>query len=159
MVSVRLGEHDITSNNDGAQPIDVPVEWKIAHDRFDPKTVSNDVGLVKLKQTVAVNNKVRPICLPFREPLRSRDLTDYQPFIAGWGSTSFNGPSARILQQAQIPILPLAECIKNYKTSFPGQVFDDRVGDNDNERKDAFGAWFMWSFFVGFVRWISARWR
>jgi serine protease 56 len=130
MVSVRLGEHDITVNNDGAQPIDVPVAWKIAHDRFDPKTVSNDIGMVKLKQAVTFDNKIRPICLPFREPLLSRDLTDYQPFIAGWGAMSFNGPSAKVLQQAQIPILPMSECTKNYKVSFPNQVFDDRVSEN-----------------------------
>jgi serine protease 56 len=127
MVSVRLGEHNINSDNDGATPIDVPVEWKLANENFDPKTVSNDVGLVKLKSAVTINDRVRPICLPFREPLRSRDLTYYQPFIAGWGSTTFKGPASAILQEAQVPILPLADCEKNYKVAFPLQVFDNRV--------------------------------
>lgn len=34
-------------------------------------------------------DQIRPICLPLNEPLRSRDLTGYQPFIAGWGATTY----------------------------------------------------------------------
>lgn len=127
MYVARLGEHDMTSDTDGTNPIDVTVEWKIAHEQYDTKTVTNDIGLIKLSAIVPYTNQIRPICLPFAEPLRSKDYTYYQPFVAGWGATQYKGPPSSILQEVQLPIIPLADCATNYKQYFPLQVFDDRV--------------------------------
>lgn len=73
------------------------------------------------------SDQIRPICLPLNEPLRSRDLTGYQPFIAGWGATSYQGPVSPILQEAQIPIVSNSDCERNYRIYFPNQIFDNRV--------------------------------
>lgn len=72
-------------------------------------------------------DQIRPICLPLNEPLRSRDLTGYQPFIAGWGALSYQGPASPILQEAQIPVVSNEDCERNYRTYFPNQIFDNRV--------------------------------
>lgn len=69
---------------------------------------------------------IRPICLP-SPPLLDADLTGYQPFLAGWGSVSYQGASPSILQEAQIPIVSNADCQTNYRALFPQQSFDDRV--------------------------------
>lgn len=124
---VRLGEQDMISDTDGANPIDVTVEWKIAHELYDPKAVTSDIGLIKLSMVVPSTNQIHPICIPFEEPLRSKDYTYYQPFVAGWGSLQYKGPPSNILQEVQLPIIPLADCAANYKANFPTQVFDDRV--------------------------------
>lgn len=72
-------------------------------------------------------DQIRPICLPINEPIRSRDLTGYQPFVAGWGTTSFQGPTATVLQEVQVPIVATATCERNYKSFFPNQIFDNRI--------------------------------
>lgn len=65
--------------------------------------------------------------MPLIEPLRSSDLTGFSPFVAGWGSTYFQGPQSSVLQDAQVPIISTTECEKSYKNLFSTQVFDNRI--------------------------------
>lgn len=138
-------------DNDGANPIDFAIERTKIHEEYMPDIILNDIAIVKLRYQVPVNgktpnhtinigrdisnqicffffsDKIRPICLPLFEPLRSADLTGYSPFVAGWGSTFFQGPQSTILQDTQVTIVPTSECEKNYKTIFSTQVFDNRI--------------------------------
>lgn len=123
---VRLGEHDLTTTTE-ALSVDVNIELKIVHENFNARIIYNDIALLKLSQTVSITDYVRPICLPWTDEMRRRDYTYYQPFLAGWGATSYRGSAASILQEVQLPILPLSECIANYKIHFPDQIFDDTV--------------------------------
>ena len=36
----------------------------IIHEQFDPKTLENDIALVKLSQNVAFSKIIQPVCLP-----------------------------------------------------------------------------------------------
>lgn len=65
--------------------------------------------------------------MPLFEPLRTQDLTGYTPFVAGWGSTVYQGPQSHVLRDVQVPIISLRECARNYKSHFPNQQFDERV--------------------------------
>ena len=73
----------MSSNNDGASPIDYIVDLKILHEGFDAKTILNDIGLLRLAQTVVITDRIRPACLPLTNDMRTRDFTYYQPFVAG----------------------------------------------------------------------------
>lgn len=144
----RLGEYDLSSTNDGASPVDIPIDQKYVHEQYDAKIIFNDIALLKLRDYAPISgnlkskifiqiynaqrdenfsDQIRPICLPLNEPLRSRDLTGYQPFIAGWGATSYQGPVSSILQEAQIPVVSNSDCERNYRVYFPNQIFDNRV--------------------------------
>ncbi|EAT46744.1 AAEL002128-PA [Aedes aegypti] len=124
---VRLGEYDITSNNDGASPVDIYVEKSFVHEQYNERTIQNDVALIRLQSNAPLSDAIKPICLPVEEPMHSRDVTYYSPFIAGWGTTSFRGPTASRLQEVQVIVLPIDQCAFNYKLYFPDQVFDDKV--------------------------------
>uniref|UniRef100_A0A182Q6I6 Peptidase S1 domain-containing protein n=1 Tax=Anopheles farauti TaxID=69004 RepID=A0A182Q6I6_9DIPT len=124
---VRLGEYDIASDQDGATPVDVYVQRWYVHERYDEKTIHNDIALVLLQKSIAISESIRPICLPLEAKQRTKDLTYYAPFIAGWGAVAFNGPLATKLQEAQVVVLPVDQCAFNYKLYFPGQIFDDTV--------------------------------
>lgn len=63
-----------------------------------------------------ISGAITPICLPIDEPLKSRDFTGYQPFVAGWGKTQEGGKSANVLQQLQLPVLANSKCISAYRT-------------------------------------------
>lgn len=77
--------------------------------------------------SVPTADSVRPICLPLFEPLRSQEFFDEMPYVAGWGATIYQGPRSDTLRDAQVPIIPLETCAKNYRKYFPHQVFDKRV--------------------------------
>ncbi|XP_055303511.1 proclotting enzyme isoform X2 [Sitodiplosis mosellana] len=133
----RLGEYDLSRENDGANPIDFGIERTIVHEEYLPDIILNDIAILKLKRQAPVNDKIRPICLPLFEPLRSADLTGYTPFVAGWGSTFFQGPQSSILQDTQVPIVSTGECEKSYKAIFSTQVFDNRIICAGNGAHDA----------------------
>uniref|UniRef100_A0A182JK15 Uncharacterized protein n=2 Tax=Anopheles atroparvus TaxID=41427 RepID=A0A182JK15_ANOAO len=124
---VRLGEHDLTSDQDGANPVDIYIQRWLVHERYDATIIRNDIALLWLQRSVAIDETIRPICLPLETRQRTKDLTYYAPFIAGWGAVSFNGPTASKLQEAQVVVLPVDQCAFNYKLYFPNQVFDDTV--------------------------------
>lgn len=123
---VRLGEHDLTSTSDSVT-FDIPVDLNIVHELFDPKIIYSDIAMLRLAQSAPFNDKVRPICLPLSDELRNKDYTYYQPFLAGWGATTYKGSQAAVLQEVQLPIQPIKECEEAYKTYFPEQIFDDKV--------------------------------
>lgn len=57
-VVVRLGELDLdTDVNDGATPVDVPVEKSLPHLRYNPQLMVNDIALLKLKYAVTFNSE------------------------------------------------------------------------------------------------------
>ncbi|XP_058448816.1 uncharacterized protein LOC131428788 [Malaya genurostris] len=124
---VRLGEYDITSDNDGANPVDIYVDRTFIHEQYNEKTIQNDVALIRLQRNVPLSDSIKPICLPVEEAIRSFDLTYYSPFVAGWGTTTFRGPTANRLQEVQVIVLPTDQCAFNYKLYFPDQIFDDKV--------------------------------
>lgn len=123
---VRLGEHDLTTSSE-SESYDIPVDLKIVHERFNPKIIYSDIALLRLAQSAPFNAKVRPICLPLSDEHRNRDYTYYQPFLAGWGATTYKGNQATVLQEVQLPIQPTKDCEDAYKVHFPEQIFDDTV--------------------------------
>lgn len=49
---VRLGELDVGTDTDGANPIDVLVEKVVTHPEFDEETLHNDIAILKLNKDV-----------------------------------------------------------------------------------------------------------
>uniref|UniRef100_A0A336KGF2 CSON007431 protein n=1 Tax=Culicoides sonorensis TaxID=179676 RepID=A0A336KGF2_CULSO len=102
LTAIALGMHDITKLYEGSV---IAVDIKKTHENYDAKKILNDIAMIRLVQDAPINDNIRPICLPSQEPQRSMDFTGYQPFVAGWGTTSSQGPAATILQEVQVPVL------------------------------------------------------
>ncbi|KAK9889211.1 hypothetical protein WA026_004490 [Henosepilachna vigintioctopunctata] len=120
----RIGDLDLYSDNDGANPEDILLESARVHENYSNTKFVNDIAILKLSRRVT-NPSVWPICLPVDEPLRSRNFIRYQPVVAGWGSTNFNGPSSSTLQEVPVPVVSTEECQRAY--SKQNSVIDDRV--------------------------------
>ncbi|XP_013773969.1 proclotting enzyme-like [Limulus polyphemus] len=112
--SVRLGEHNLFSTNDSSNPIDFPIKSVKHHEDFELKTYKNDIAILTIDGTVTFTERIHPICLPYNN-LRLEDLALRNPFIAGWGTTAFNGPSSAVLREVQIPIWEQENCREAYK--------------------------------------------
>lgn len=53
----RLGEYDLSTMNDGANPIDFAIAKTIVHEQYEPDIILNDIAIVKLKRQAPVNSK------------------------------------------------------------------------------------------------------
>ncbi|XP_011306722.1 venom protease-like [Fopius arisanus] len=124
---VRLGDLDLDDSvPDGANPIDIPIEQVHEHPQYSDVQYTNDVAVLKLAWDVEFSDLIRPICLPLTEEIYNTDFTNALPFIAGWGSVYFRGPSASHLQQLQMPVVDTETC-KTAFTRFKSTVIDERV--------------------------------
>ncbi|XP_076311529.1 proclotting enzyme [Tachypleus tridentatus] len=112
--SVRLGEHNLYSTDDDSNPIDFAVTSVKHHEHFVLATYLNDIAILTLNDTVTFTDRIRPICLPYRK-LRYDDLAMRKPFITGWGTTAFNGPSSAVLREVQLPIWEHEACRQAYE--------------------------------------------
>ncbi|KAJ8672486.1 hypothetical protein QAD02_003745 [Eretmocerus hayati] len=122
---VRLGEYDIQSQNDGANPIDVQIQQSIIHPRYNPNVIQNDIAILKLSRDVEFTDAIHPICLPVANDIKNKNFVGKNPFVAGWGSTYFNGPPSNILLEAQIPVVGTEKCRASY-SRVKNVLVDDR---------------------------------
>lgn len=153
--SVRLGEHNL-DKEDETKTIDVNVIKAAIHPKYDKKDGHSDLAILTLEHDIPFTNRILPVCLPFEDPIRSEDLLDYAPFVAGWGRTQEGGSPSPILQQLKVPILENKECEEGYKSL--GKVastkqFDDGIicagfkeGGKDACQGDSGGPLFLDSF-------------
>lgn len=126
LILVRLGDLDLFSNADNVQPIDVIIERKILHPQYSATTYTNDIAVLKLRNSISFSALIHPICLPWGEEIRKRDFSRTFPFIAGWGSIYFNGPSSSHLQELQIPTVDIYQCQKAFR-QFKTANIDERT--------------------------------
>ncbi|XP_059231429.1 mannan-binding lectin serine protease 2 isoform X1 [Mustela nigripes] len=106
----------------------------------------NDIALIKLKNRVAMNSNVLPICLPGKEAA-SFMRTDDTGTASGWGLTQ-RGFLARNLMFVDVPIVDHQKCTTAYeKLAFPGGRVTENMlcaglegGGKDSCRGDSGGA-------------------
>lgn len=117
---------------------DIKIIRKERHPNYNKRDGTNDIAVIYLERDVDISSKskilvkntclktkmyefllilvrVRPVCVPVDEPIRSRNFDGYQPFVAGWGRLQEGGKSSNILQELQLPILPNSECKEQYR--------------------------------------------
>ncbi|KAI4503082.1 hypothetical protein M0802_002126 [Mischocyttarus mexicanus] len=123
---VRLGDLDLDSTTDGADPIDVLIDQKIVHPQYNPSSHINDIAIIKLADEVPFSRNLHPICLPVNDPLLHSNFYNTFPFIAGWGAIYFNGPASSHLLESQVPVVKQDKCISAFK-SFTNAIIDDRI--------------------------------
>ncbi|KAL7038455.1 hypothetical protein ACKWTF_009583 [Chironomus riparius] len=127
LISARLGAYDITQSPDGYNTIDSNVVTPYVHELYNPQKITYDISIIKLDRILPITSYIRPACIPLTDAVKYRDYTGNYGWVAGWGSTSFGGPSSAILQEVQLPVVALADCAFNYKLYFPNQVFDNNI--------------------------------
>ncbi|KAM6223789.1 haptoglobin-like [Rhynchocyon petersi] len=71
-----------------------------------------DIGLIKLKQKVPVNERVMPICLPSKDYAQVGRVG----YVSGWGRNS-NFRFTELLKYVMLPVAPQKECVEHYEGS------------------------------------------
>lgn len=121
----RLGELDLYSDEDGANPVNIPLAKAKIHEDYSPTSYTNDIAILTLAYK-PTHGGVWPVCLPIVDPVRSKNFDNFLLYVAGWGSIYFNGPSSAILQKVQLPIWNENTC-RNAFSAIKSTVIDDRV--------------------------------
>lgn len=92
-----MGEWDLSRERDCDSdnvtctdaPVDMGVEQIVVHEDYDPqsKAQHNDIALIRFTRDVHMSMYISPICLPLKEPQRSRNHVGSNGYAAGWGNT------------------------------------------------------------------------
>ncbi len=61
---VRVGEHDVSTANDGATPEDVAIKRVTPHQQYSTTNQRNDIAVLLLERPVVFREGVVPACLP-----------------------------------------------------------------------------------------------
>ncbi|XP_077485203.1 transmembrane protease serine 9-like [Amblyomma americanum] len=134
--TIRLGDHNLVRSDDHVMPVDVPVVKVERHADFVARTFKNDVAVLTMERPVTFNKFVRPVCLPYGDDFKTRDLNGYHAFVTGWGTTAFNGESSDVLKEAQIKIWDEDTCKKAFVKEVPISSVYLCAGDG-NGRQDS----------------------
>ncbi|KAL1492498.1 hypothetical protein ABEB36_010744 [Hypothenemus hampei] len=110
----RLGELDLYDDNDGAQPTDIEITNVKIHENYTPSKYINDIAIITLARSAENLVGVSPICLPWENDKNSQSYIGNNPFVAGWGSLFFNGPSSSVLQVVSLPVVDNNQCVNAY---------------------------------------------
>jgi len=143
LFTVRLGEHELKNDTDGATPIDIAIADKIIHSGYDGRKLTDDIAILRLERDVeAFDHKISPICLPTPQlgikkgkvtqgdskspevtfgkiappiPLSERTYVGIQPFVAGWGTIAYRGPQSQKLKETALTVTTNTECWNQFK--------------------------------------------
>lgn len=157
-ISVRLGEHNVSSVEDCqflrgkrrcAPPVeDIEVEEIYTYDVFNASRRINDIALLKLARDVEFKGEcslqistvkwfiiiislehIKPICLPINETLQQK-VTEIERFIVtGWGETEKSN-SSDVPLEAQVSKAPAYWCKIKYRQIISSQLC---VGQNGRD--------------------------
>lgn len=131
---VRLGAHNLSAFE--AESIDISISHSLTHEEFDLKSTMNDIAIIVLSESVRFTDRISTICLP-TEPDFHQDFIGYSPFVAGWGAVQYQGPTSNVLQEIQVPIVSLTQCMESYKKIYKSIKFNDRFICAGNGINDA----------------------
>ncbi|XP_018332507.1 CLIP domain-containing serine protease 2 [Agrilus planipennis] len=127
--SVRLGEYNteteedcVTSGNGykwcSDKPIDIPVEERIAHEKYQPRDPNqyNDIALLRLSRAVNFTDYIKPVCLPTSSELINNDFVGTTMYVAGWGKTE-NSSDSPIKLKLKVPVKRITTCAEVYRNA------------------------------------------
>uniref|UniRef100_A0A670JGG7 Peptidase S1 domain-containing protein n=1 Tax=Podarcis muralis TaxID=64176 RepID=A0A670JGG7_PODMU len=110
-IIVRLGKHNLAVREEGEQTRRVVRYFR--HPRFDPRTLNNDVMMLKLERPVPFTQNLHPLELP-----RGCSAPGTECLVSGWGTlTTPQATFPNILQCGNVRIISSETCSASYPNS------------------------------------------
>jgi len=102
--------HDINQPVYSEQKI--VAEQIFMHAEYDTQTNENDIAIIRLSKPVTISDKINVICLPGPEAHNTNETV----WLAGWGTTSFQGETSPVLKQTSLHTMPdrCGQIYRNY---------------------------------------------
>lgn len=102
---MRLGDQNLKSQNDGAQPVDFGIARMIKHEQYNGRKTYFDIGLIELDKSPVFSKFIRPACLWQPDFAAPKIAT-----ATGWGLLEFAGAASAELQKVSLNVLTNREC-------------------------------------------------
>lgn len=109
---VRLGELDLSTDEDGSKPVDYDISNIIVHPDYRYPQKYNDIALLRLRRTVTFTKFIRPACLFTEDSIPQQR----KALAAGWGKTDYLATStSKKLLKVALDVLSNDRCGRTYK--------------------------------------------
>ncbi|XP_044259514.1 serine protease snake-like [Tribolium madens] len=120
---VRLGDLDLATDDDDAQPQDFTVMQTHVHPKYKPPIHYHDIALVKLDRSARFSDYVQPACLHTERPVPG-DMS-----VTGWGKVDIAGSPSSHLLKADIYFVNHTTCAAAHasikQTRLPNGIIND----------------------------------
>ncbi|KAJ3656443.1 hypothetical protein Zmor_015520 [Zophobas morio] len=117
LFTIQLGSNDLES--DDPNRVTVSSSTYILHPDFNPDTIENDLGLIKLRMEVTYTIYIHPI-----HPMERELWDDARVYIPGWGQTSdFDSALTNELRYVFISTITNEEC----RITYGNQITDNMI--------------------------------
>jgi secreted trypsin-like serine protease len=115
--TIQLGSIELVS--DDPNRVTVSSSTYILHPDFNPETIENDIGLIKLRMSVEYHIYLHPI-----HPREGTLSDNASVYVLGWGQTSdSNAELSNSLQYSVLSVITNAEC----RITYGNQITDKMV--------------------------------
>jgi secreted trypsin-like serine protease len=102
---VRLGDQNLKSDDDGAEPQEFRVKRVIVHEGFTAKASYDDIGLIEMDREVKFTKFVRPACL-----WQDTNIPSESAIATGWGLLKTSGSRSEELQKVALTLMQNRDC-------------------------------------------------
>ncbi|XP_039759739.1 proclotting enzyme [Pararge aegeria] len=111
--SVRLGDVDLSRDDEPSRPVTLRVSAVRAHDQFSRVGYYNDIAVLVLADNVQKSKYVIPICLP-QGDLARQQFDGSVATVVGWGTTRYGGGESSRQLEAKLPVWRNEDCDRAY---------------------------------------------
>ncbi|XP_026500245.2 proclotting enzyme-like isoform X1 [Vanessa tameamea] len=111
--SVRLGDVDLSRDDEPSRPVTLRVTAVRAHEQFSRVGYYNDIAVLVLGENVQKSKYVIPICLP-RGDLAREQFARSVATVVGWGTTRYGGAESSRQLEARLPVWKNEDCDRAY---------------------------------------------
>ncbi|GAB1603418.1 hypothetical protein Ahia01_000623100 [Argonauta hians] len=101
-VTVNIGTNQ---NNRAGEYVMKATTWKV-HSQYNDRPMRNDIAMIRLPQPVPFSRCVKAAPLP----AAGEKFDNKRCIAAGWGKTSFTGPSSSQLLHVSMPVVQHSTC-------------------------------------------------
>ncbi|XP_055689168.1 proclotting enzyme isoform X1 [Lutzomyia longipalpis] len=112
--TVRLGDVDLSTDDEPSAPVTFKVKEVRAHPRFSRVGFYNDIAVIVLDKPVRKSKYVIPVCLPTRSLPAPDRLAGRRGTVVGWGTTYYGGKESTTQRQANLPLWRNEDCNRAY---------------------------------------------
>ncbi|GBL89637.1 Serine proteinase stubble [Araneus ventricosus] len=110
-ILLRMGEYDITHENEPLPFVERRVQIIASHPQFDRRTFEYDLALLRFYEPVVFQRNILPACVPTgNDTYVGRYAT-----VTGWGRMYEDGPLPDVIQEVSLPIITNKQCESMYK--------------------------------------------
>ncbi|XP_061383057.1 chymotrypsin-like elastase family member 2A isoform X1 [Danaus plexippus] len=109
-ISVVLGKYNLFGGDFGSE--EKEVHKIIIHQKFEHRTLNNDIALIELNTEVTFSDYIQPSCLWYKKAIKKLPSNQIMGTVVGWGFDN-SGTLSRTLKQAKMPIVSDNVCIRS----------------------------------------------